>query len=310
MLIAVTGASGFVGGYIARALVANGHRVTGYGRRPLEAIRASVPNYHAWDIARGPIDAPYVDAVVHCAAMVGDWGAGRAYHAVNVRGTHAVLETFASADRFVHVSTTSVYSDDVPVVNVSEDASVGDCAYSAYGRSKAEAERVLLTAARPAIVLRPHIVYGPGDTTLLPRLLAAERFGRLPVPGTGDNRLSVTHVENLAIAVERALHAPVVRGVFNVSDAETPTVDELLTTVLARIGSRARIRYVSRRSAWRAATLCEWLWRTGGRRMTRPPPLTRYVVAQLADEHTVDITRAREMLGYAPRWSYRDGPLA
>jgi nucleoside-diphosphate-sugar epimerase len=193
------------------------------------------------------------------------------------------------------------------VVNVDEDAPVGDCAHSAYGRSKAEAERVLLAARRPVIVLRPHVVYGPGDTTLLPRLLAAERFGRLPVPGTGCNRLSVTHVENLAIAVERALHAPVVRGVFNVSDADVPTVDALLTTVLARIGSRARVRYVPRRAAWRAAALCEWLWRTG--RANQPPPLTRYVVAQLADEHTVDITRAREQLGYVPRWSYRDGPL-
>ena len=307
MLIAVTGASGFVGGCIARALAANGHRVTSYGRRPLAAVRSSLPDYHAWDIARGPIAASHVDAVIHCAAMVGDWGAGGAYHAVNVRGTHAVLESFASADRFIHVSTTSVYSDDVPVVNVDEDAPIGDCAHSAYGRSKAEAERVLLTAGRPVIVLRPHVVYGPGDTTLLPRLLAAERFGRLPVPGTGRNHLSVTHVENLTIAVEHALRAPVVRGVFNVSDAEVPTVDALLTTVLARIGSRARPRYVPRHAAWRAATLCEWLWRTG--RVTQPPPLTRYVVAQLADEHTVDITRAREQLGYVPRWSYRDGPL-
>jgi nucleoside-diphosphate-sugar epimerase len=64
---------------------------------------------------------------------------------------------------------------------------------------------------------------------------------------------------------------------------------------------------VPRRAAWKAATLCEWLWRTG--RVKQPPPLTRYVVAQLADEHTVDITRAREQLGYTPRWSYRDGPL-
>jgi nucleoside-diphosphate-sugar epimerase len=307
VLIAVTGASGFVGGCIARALAASGHQVTSYGRRPLSAVRPTLPDYHAWDIARGPIAAPHVDAVIHCAARVGDWGSGRTYHAVNVRGTRAVLESFASADRFIHVSTTSVYSDDVPVVNVDEEAPVGDCAHSAYGRSKAEAERVLLTAGRPVIVLRPHVVYGPGDTTLLPRLLAAERFGRLPVPGTGRNHLSVTHVENLAIAVERALHAPVVRGVFNVSDAEVPTVDALLTTVLARIGSRARLRFVPRRAAWRVATLCEWLWRTG--RVKQPPPLTRYVVAQLADEHTVDITRAREQLGYVPRWSYRDGPL-
>lgn len=307
MLIAVTGASGFVGGHIARALSASGHRVLSYGRRPVHTIRESLPNYRVWDLARGPIDAPPVDAVVHCAAMVGDWGAGHSYDAVNVGGTHAMLETFAGADRIVHLSTTSVYSDRVPVVNVREDASIGDCEYSAYARSKAESERVLLAAGRPVIVLRPHIVYGPGDTTLLPRLLAAERFGRLPVPGTGDNRLSVTHVENLATAVERALRMPAMRGVFNVADADTPTVDELLTTVLERIGSRARVRYIPRRTAWRAAALCEWVWRARG--IDRPPPLTRYVVAQLADEHTVDITRARELLGYAPRWSYRDGPL-
>jgi nucleoside-diphosphate-sugar epimerase len=204
-----------------------------------------------------------------------------------------------------------VYSDGVPVTNVSEDAPVGDCAYSAYGRSKAEGERVVMESGRPAVVLRPHIVYGPGDTTLLPRLLAARRFGVLVVPGTGRNRLSVTHVDNLALAVECALHAPVVRGIFNVADAEAPTTGELLTTVLARLGggggSCARIVHVPRSVAWTVATSSEWLWRAA--RVKRPPPLTRYVVAQLADEHTVDISRARQILGYEPRWTYRNGPL-
>ena len=305
--VAVTGASGFVGGHVANRLRRAGHTVLAYGRRPARELATLQPGYTAWDIATTAIDAPPVDAVVHCAALVGDWGPDEAYDAANVEGTRNVARSFGNATRVVFMSTSSVYSDDVAKVHVRESASTGECRHSAYGRSKARAEAVVREAWPSAVILRPHIVYGPGDTTLLPQVLASIRLGCLPVPGRGQNLLSVTHVDNLAMAVECALRDASGGGVFNVSDADTVSVDELLRTVLARIGVSARLVHLPREVAWGAATLLERVWpSTVGR---RGPPLTRYVVGQLADEHTLDISRARTILGYVPRWTYRDGPL-
>jgi len=306
MRVAVTGASGFVGGHVARALAAMGHEVLSYGRRDVAELREPLPNYASWDVTAGPIAAVDVDAVIHSAAHVGDWGRYSTFYAANVDGTRAVLESFPRAARVVHISSSSVYSDGVHKVMVREDASTGDCRYSHYGRTKALAEKVVLERRPDAVVLRPHIVYGPGDTTLLPRVLAARRFGRLPIPGDGRNRVSVTHVDNLVSAVTRAL-VSVPIGVFNVADAETATVDELLRTVLSRAGVATKIVHVPRAIAWQIAAALERIW--PNREGRSGPMLTRYAVMHLSDDHTLDITRARTLLGYAPTWTFRDGPL-
>jgi nucleoside-diphosphate-sugar epimerase len=227
---------------------------------------------------------------------------------VNVDGTRFVLESFADASRFVHVSTTSVYSDDVVKHHVAEDASTGNCAYSPYGRTKAESEHVVRESRPEAVILRPHIVYGAGDTTLLPRLLAARWFGCLAVPGDGRNRVSVTHVDNLVHAVMRALEATDARGTFNIADGEEATVRELLQTIMTRLGIPTRLVFVPGALAWHAAGILERVWPRGTG--TSGPPLTRFAVGQLAAEHTLDISRARRELKYEPRWTYRDGPLA
>jgi nucleoside-diphosphate-sugar epimerase len=307
MRVGVTGASGFVGGQIAHTLAAMGYDVLSYGRRDRAALRPPPPNYTSWDLAAGPIHGVHVDAVIHCAAHVGDWGCDATYHATNVDGTRAVLDSFPDAERFVYVSSASVYSDDVAKVNVREDASVGRCGHSAYARTKALAERVVVERRPDAVILRPHIVYGPADTTLLPRLLAARRFGQLPIPGDGRNRVSVTHVHNLALGADRALRSTSA-GAFNIADAEQTSVDELLRTILRRLGVPARIAYVPRPIAWHVAGALERVW--SNKEGPRGPLLTRYVVAQLADEHTLDITRARTLLGYEPPWTFRDGPLS
>ena len=299
MRIAVTGASGFVGGRIARTLAERSHEVLSFGRRPASALTAPLPNYSVWN----PASIIDVDAVIHCAALVGDWGPERDYVRTNVDGTRDVLHAFASAKRVVVVSTASVYSSHGR--NVREDDPTGDC-LTAYGRTKAAAESLVLRERPDAVLLRPHIVYGPGDTTLLPRVIEAKRFDQLPVPGDGTNFVSVTHVDNLVSAVERSLESRE-RGAFNIADAEPVTIAEALRTIFARLNVPVSLRFIPRSVAWRTATALETMWLS--RRAPRGPVLTRYVVTQLADELTLDISRARSILGYSPRWTYRDGPL-
>lgn len=305
MIVAVTGASGFVGGHIVRAIANRGHTVHAFGKRRTNALAAPLPGYTSWDVCTGAIAAPSVDVVVHCAALVGDWGPESAYRAVNVDGTRTVLDSFPSA-RIVYVSSTSVYSDAQPRLLLDETAPIGDCRYSAYGRTKAMAEGLVLSR-RDSTVVRPHIVYGPGDTTLLPRVLASRHLNSLLVPGHGRNLLSVTHIYNLADAVVSLVERPEVRGVFNVADATTATLNDLLNTLLARAGVPTRLVHVPKAIAWGAAALLEALWPPGT--PPRGPRVTRYVVQQLVSEHTLDITRAREQLDYAPRVDFRTGPV-
>ncbi|MFC5184823.1 NAD-dependent epimerase/dehydratase family protein [Actinomadura harenae] len=286
MRIAVTGASGFVGGAVARALAAADHDVLTFGRRP---------GHRFWDITHGPLGTPPpVDAVIHCAGGVTDWGPASDLFAVNLLGTRNVLATWPGA-RFVHVSTASVYDARVPHVMTPESAGPAVRHLNAYSASKAAAERLVLS--RPdAVVLRPHAVYGPGDTTLLPRVLSAVRGPVLPAVGTGRQRISLTSIGNLVHACRQALTGP--PGVYNVTDAEPVLLDTALRALLAERGVRARPLYLPHRPAKALAALAEGTYLLA--RSPRPPHLTRYAISHLAQHRTYDITAARAALAYLP----------
>ena len=284
----MTGGTGFVGGAVCRAATAAGWEVLALGRRPGADIR--------WDVTDGPLPGPPpVDVVVHCAGSVSDTADRRAQWTSNVIGTANVLASFPDA-RIVHISTASVYDPRRPTVLATEDRAPVDRYPDAYGATKAAAER-LVRARRPdAVVLRPHAVYGRGDTTLLPRVLAAVRHGRLLAAGDGTQLVSLTAIDNLVRACLLAASATDVAGVFNVADAEPVRLRDALEAVLAERSVEARVRFVPLAVAWPLA----WLAETLPRRRAGPPRLTRYAVTHLARERTLDITAARMTLGYRP----------
>jgi len=319
--VLVTGASGFVGGAVARALVADGHDVRTSSRRDA-GVEGAV--HLPWDLAGDPpADPPAVDAVVHAGAAVSDWCALDVARATNVAGTRAVREAFPAA-RFVHVSSGSVYDPFRPSVCAREDEAPVGRYLDAYGTTKAEAERYLAhdVAHHPGrgdvVVLRPHAVYGPGDTTLLPRVEAAVRRGRLVLPGGGRVLQSLTHVEVLVAAVRAAvaLDAPTLRAaagaggaagagpdaagllVANVADAEPVVLRDALVGALRRRGTAVRVVGVPVRPAWALAGVVERLARAA--RRPEPPRLTRYALSHLATERTYDLTVLRDVLGVVP----------
>lgn len=192
--IAVTGASGFCGGHVARTASAGGAEVVCLGRRP-----GPLGEHRFWDAAQGDLDLTGVDLVVHCAAAVGDPAPGSRAEAlmreVNVGGTRRLLRA-ADGRPVVWVSSASVYDPRLDRRLVTEEhPRAGQL--NAYGRTKAAGEALALAGG--AVVLRPRAVYGPGDTQLLPRLLSRVRAGTLLLPGP-DVELSLTAVENLAEA--------------------------------------------------------------------------------------------------------------
>ncbi|WP_314248482.1 NAD-dependent epimerase/dehydratase family protein [Streptomyces kutzneri] len=292
-MIAVTGASGFCGGHVARAAAAAGAEVVCLGRRP-----GPVGTHRFWDAAAEPPDLAGVDLVVHCAAAVGDPAPGsRAaalMRAVNVDGTQRLLGA-AGGRPVVWVSSASVYDPrhDRGLVG-EEHPRAGQL--NAYGRTKAEGEALALAAG--AVVLRPRAVYGPGDTTLLPRLLSRVRAGTLLLPGP-DVPLSLTAVENLARAcLTAAAWAP---GAYNIADAEPYGRDAAVRAVLRAHGVRARIRHLPLPVAAAAARVAEAVATVAG----AEPALSRYAVDQLAHPVVLDLTRARAQ-GWVPHRNLAD----
>ncbi|GGU68530.1 NAD-dependent epimerase/dehydratase family protein [Streptomyces lavendofoliae] len=293
MRIAVTGARGFVGGAVCRAAAGRGWTVHALTRAD-------------WDLTTGAwADAPRVDAVVHAAAAVGDWGApGPVWHA-NLTGTRNVAASFPGA-RLVHISSASVYDPFRPTVLADESEAPVRRYLTPYAASKAAAELAL--SGRPdTVVLRPHAVYGPGDRTLLPRVLGAVRGGSLWLPGDGTAPQSLTHIDNLTTAALLACDRAAPPGTYNVADAEPVPIGEALCALLAARGVRVRLRTLPARAARGAAVAAETVWRLT--RRPRPPRLTRYAISHLSVERTLALGAARRDLGLDPAPTSFDGAL-
>jgi nucleoside-diphosphate-sugar epimerase len=278
--IAITGASGFCGSAVARAASAAGADVVCLGRRP-----GPVGRHVTWDATRQAPRLAGADLVVHLAAAVGDprpGVAGSAFWQTNVDGAARLLEA-AGSTPLVWVSSASVYDPRRDRGCMTEDHPVG-AALTAYGRTKAEGDRLALAAG--AVVLRPRAVYGPGDPHLLPRILASVRRGRVLLPGP-DVRLSLTAVENLADACLAAAAWPA--GAYNIVDAAPYQRDRAILDVLAAHGIAARIQHVPIALAMVAARLLQ-----------RITPLSPYAVDQVAHSVVLDVAKATAQ-GYRPR---------
>ncbi|MFJ5230180.1 NAD-dependent epimerase/dehydratase family protein [Kitasatospora sp. NPDC088391] len=279
LTLALTGATGFCGSYVAGLAAARGHRVLALGRRP-----ARHGEHVPWDAAAPEVpDLRGVDAVVHCAAAVGDLPPGSAGEAgqwaVNVGATERLLGA-AAGRPFVFVSSASVYDPRPDRSLVTEEHPTEGGHLNAYGRTKAVADRLALAAG--AVVLRPRAVYGAGDPHLVPRLLGSVRRGVLALPG-GDVELSLTAVENLAAACLAAVEWPA--GAYNVADARPYRRDAALRGVLAAHGRSARLLHLPGPVAALAV----------GRR----EGVTRYALDQLARPVVLDTTKSR-LRGFTP----------
>lgn len=287
MRIAVTGATGFIGGAVATAAEAQGWEVVRFARR-------QGPGLTYWDLTGvPPARLTGVDAVIHTAAQVADWGDARTFHRTNVLGTRAVAEAYPTT-RLVHISSSSVYPWWEPCTNRGEE-DVAVRHLNAYARSKALAD-VEARRHRNAVVLRPHGVYGPGDRTLLPRLISNVRRSQLITVGHAGIRHQLTHVENLTEAALAAAQSRV-NGAINVADAEPLELGTVLRQVLDATGhTRVGIRYVPEPAAMALAGISEAVALVSG----QAPRLTRYAVSQLGRERTYRLDRLRDELGIEP----------
>lgn len=312
----VTGGGGFLGGAIVDGLLAEGFQVRSFSRGDYPALRARGVETAQGDLA--DLDAVTravegCELIVHAAALAGVWGKREDYEHANVVGTRNVLEAAlrTKARRFVHTSSPSVCFDGQDHLRAGNDLPYSKRWLAHYPESKAAAERLVLAAngkgGLSTVALRPHLIFGPGDPHLVPRLLERARAGRLAIVGAGENEVSLTYVENAAAAhldAARALAAegaaaPCAGKAYFVAQEEPVRLWEWVNGLLEGLGERPVKRRLPRRVAYAAGALCELAWNVLP--LPSEPPMTRFVALQLALSHSYDLEPLRRDTGYRER---------
>jgi nucleoside-diphosphate-sugar epimerase len=311
----VTGGSGFIGGVLVRRLVGDGRRVRALARSrssayAVERLGAEPAHGDLADPASIAAGAAGCGLAVHLAAHVGQWGTREEFIAGNVTGTENALAGCreAGVSRFVHCGTEAALIAGKPLRSVDETAPLRPDSKALYSQTKAMAELAVRAANADGfetVVLRPRLVWGKGDTTLLPAIVDAARAGRFAWIGGGDHLTSTTHVDNviegLLLAGERG------RGgeAYFVTDGDPVVFREFVSELLETQGVEPPTRSVPAPVAGAVAAGSEAVWRL--LRLGGEPPLTRLAVWLSSQECTIVITKARDELGYEPVRSRADG---
>jgi nucleoside-diphosphate-sugar epimerase len=314
----VTGGSGFIGGRLIERLARDGWTVRALARSDAAAARVTAAGAEP---VRGDLNdaaalergARGAEVVFHVAAKAADWGDWADFRRVNVEGTEAVLAASRAAGvrRVVHVGTEAALMHGQPLVHADERTPLALSSKAPYPATKAAAEAAVVAAngdGLETIVIRPRFVWGPGDTTLMPVLIEMVRSGRFRWIGGGRQRTSTTHVDNciegLVLAADRGTRG----AAYFVTDGEPVVFREFVTALLATRGVTAPGGSVPRPVAAALAATSETAWRALPLRGA--PPLTRFAVWVSALECTLDDSRARAELGYAPVVARDEGMAA
>lgn len=318
MRVLVTGGGGFLGGAVVRGLLARGDEVVSVARGDYPALRALGVETVRADLADEvavTAAARGCEVVVHVAAKAGIWGPAADYERSNVQGTRSVLAACRALGvrRLVHTSTPSVVHAGGDIAGGDETLPYATHFTSPYPRTKAVAEREVLAAADDrltTVALRPHLVWGPGDTQLVSRILDRARTGRLRFVGGGQALIDTTYVDDAVSAHLAAVDAlepgaPCSGRAYFVSSGDPRPVREVVNAILAAGGLPPETRSVPLSLAVGAGAAAEGLWRALGR--TDDPPMTRFLARQLATAHWFDITAARRELAWEPAVGLDEG---
>ncbi|WP_419655392.1 3-beta hydroxysteroid dehydrogenase/isomerase [Desulfosarcina variabilis str. Montpellier] len=314
--ILVTGGGGFLGQAIVRQLIDQGHHVTSFSRTHhsqldtvgVKQLYGDLTNAGSVkDAVRG------MDVVFHVAAKAGVWGNFDDYYQVNVTGTNHVITACQSCrvPMLIYTSSPSVVFNGSDMQGIDESVPYPDHYHAPYPQTKAMAERRIIAAAGKSlktIVLRPHLIWGPEDNHLVPRII--ERASSLRQVGDGNNRVDTIYIDNAARAHILAMQAlekkPSLSGqVYFISDDDPILLWAMVNRILEAGGCPPVTRRISPRLAYAIGTVMEWCYRSLG--LSGEPRMTRFVARELSTSHWFDISAAKRDLGYEALISIDEG---
>jgi 2-alkyl-3-oxoalkanoate reductase len=317
MKVAITGASGFLGGALAGAYHERGDEVVALVRSTsdtsfLESIGANLID--------GPLIEPEsfdrlldgVDLAIHCAAMATDFGPWEQFQAINVDSTQLFLESCLKNEiaRAIYISSVAVYGNGKHHRGTDEEAPYETIIVDNYTRSKIMAERIgnefIQQRNLPLTIIRPGYIWGEGDRAIMPKLIDAIKKNLVAVVDGGRNVMNLTHIDNLVGGIMLAGEKEIAIGrVYNITDGSKVTTRHFIEDLLEIIGVEYKIRSYPYVPAYVVAYLLEIYSRL--RRYKVMPPITRYTVRVGEFDQIFDISRAIYELGYEPKISYKEG---
>ena len=313
--ILVTGATGFLGGGVARRLTREGHDVLATGRNTQagQELTKDGVAFQAADLSQGEQARALCkerDIVIHCAALSSLWGPLQSFRAANVDATRHIIEGCEQFEvgRLVHISSPSIYCSGEDQVNIDEDYPVTPTPFNYYIQTKIEAEEVVNASKVPAVTLRPRALFGPGDPSILPRLIDRMSQGKLPIVGDGKNVVDITYIDNVVHATcLAALHPDdnVIGRAYNITNGQGVELWSLLNRLALELGLKPPSKKLPYGFLYFVAGMLERLhtWF----RPSVEPRLTRYGVVVLARNITLNIERARRDFGYEPIVTVEEG---
>jgi 2-alkyl-3-oxoalkanoate reductase len=312
--VLVTGATSLLARTTAEILLARGDDVVCLqrGRSTLAAEQVAADIRDAAAVQRA---ASGCDAIVHAAAKVGVVGSWDEYRAINIDGTNNVLAAARASgiERIVFVSSPSVAHGGEAIAGLGAEPPVLGRKNAFYAESKAMAEQAALaanTSDLAVVSIRPHLVWGPGDTQLVGRIVDRARSGRLTLVGGGTALIDTTYITNAAESLVAALdcvrpHAACAGHAYVIANGEPRPIRDLVAGICAAAAVPFVPKDVPLPIARVAGSLIERVWKAT--RRTTEPPLTRFLAEQLGTAHWFDPRPAKADLGWTPRITIDEG---
>ena len=314
----VTGGGGFLGKAVVRLLVQRGWQVTSFSRgeyHELAALGVEQLSGNLTDAAAIDQAAQGCNVIFHIAAKAGIWGKYEEFYTSNVTGTENVINACRrnGIGRLVYTSSPSVVFDGRDMEGADESVPYPDHHEAYYPRTKAMAERFVIAANGPGLAtvsLRPHLIWGPEDNHLVPRIISRGKAGKLRRIGTRQCLVDSVYIDNAAqahllAADHLAPGSPVAGKSYFITNGEPLPLWDLVNRILAAGGVPPVTRTISPTVAYAAGTILETAYRL--LRLNGEPSMTRFVARELSTSHWFDISAARRDLGYEPQVSIDEG---
>jgi len=304
----ITGATGGLGRNLGEFLLSQGWEILGFGRNQTIGLALGYP-FKSFDLsnAEETLSAfEEADVVFHCSALSSPWGEYDAFYQNNVVATQNVLDAMKKYNiaKLVHISTPSIYFDFTNQRNIDESYQPKKFV-NAYAKTKFEAEQLVLNSPFQVSIIRPRGIFGEHDTVLIPRLEKVAQKGFLPLPNGGKALVDITYVGNVVHAMYLCATKELEgKHIFNISNGEPIAIEKIFKLVMQTIKQKPNYKKISYKTMYFLAAFLEFVAKFRG---GKEPMITKYGVGLISFDQTLNLTKAKEVLGYEPLYTIAEG---